>query len=202
MMGSQRKVAQGLTACRACVVASSLDEQEPHRARRPPRVAASMPPRGNVIPVELNQTIVHAHDSQASGAFLADLMGRDAPIKFGPFYGVEVDNRVTLDCIQADEQFIIGHYAFLLSEEEFDQIFGRIQAQQLPCWAGPAHQQPGSINHHDGGRGVYWNDLDGRYLEIITRPYGGIFECRHQRSSEACERATRTQPWTNGIPTK
>jgi catechol 2,3-dioxygenase-like lactoylglutathione lyase family enzyme len=125
------------------------------------------------MPIELNHTIVHARDAQASAAFLADLLGRPAPGRFGPFHTVQLDNRVTLDFIQTDADLVIEHYAFLVSEEEFDEIFGRIQARELPFWADPAHQQPGRINHHDGGRGVYWNDPDGHYLEIITRPYGG-----------------------------
>jgi len=125
------------------------------------------------MPIELNHTIVHARDAQASAAFLADLLGRPAPGRFGPFHTVQLDNRVTLDFIQTDADLVIEHYAFLVSEEEFDEIFGRIQARELPFWADPAHRQPGRINHHDGGRGVYWNDPDGHYLEIITRPYGG-----------------------------
>lgn len=124
------------------------------------------------MPIELNHTIVHARDPQASAALLAELLGRGVPVRFGPFHGVELDNRVTLDFIRAGEELTIEHYAFLVSEEEFDQIFGRIQARGLSYWADPAHQQPGRINHHDGGRGVYWNDPDGHYLEIITRPYG------------------------------
>jgi len=125
------------------------------------------------MPIELNHTIVHARDAQASAAFLADLLGRGAPVRFGPFHAIALDNRVTLDFIQTDDELTIEHYAFLVSEEEFDQIFGRIQARGLPYWADPAHKQPGSINHRDGGRGVYWNDPNGHYLEIITRPYGG-----------------------------
>ena len=122
--------------------------------------------------VELNHTIVHARDPQASAAFLAEILGRAAPVRFGPFHAVELDNRVTLDFIQADRELVIEHYAFLVSEEEFDQILGRIRARGLPYWADPAHRQPDQINHHDGGRGVYWNDPSGHYLEIITRPYG------------------------------
>lgn len=97
------------------------------------------------MPIELNHTIVHARDPQASATFLAELLGRGAPVRFAPFYGVELDNRVTLDFIRADEELIIEHYAFLVSEEEFDQIFGRIQARGLSYWADPAHRQPGSI---------------------------------------------------------
>lgn len=79
---------------------------------------------------------------------------------------------MTLAYIVADEHLTIEHYAFLVSEEEFDRIFGRIHACGLPYWADPAHKQARRINHHDGGRGVYWNDPDGHFLEIITRPYG------------------------------
>lgn len=122
--------------------------------------------------IELNHTIVHARDAEASAAFLAEMLGRGPPVRFGPFFAVELDNRVTLDFIQTDDELIIEHYAFLVGEEEFDQVLGRIQARELPYWADPAHQQPGRVNRHDGGRGVYWNDPNGHYLEIITRPYG------------------------------
>ena len=122
--------------------------------------------------IELNHTIVHARDPLASATHLAEVLGRTTPVKFGPFWDVELDNHVTLAYILADEHLTIEHYAFLVSEEEFDRIFGRIQARGLPYWADPAHKQPSRINHDEGGRGVYWNDPNGHYLEIITRPYG------------------------------
>jgi len=122
--------------------------------------------------IELNHTIVHARDPQRSASSLAEMLGRPAPVRFGPFLGVALDNGVTLDFIAADAELVIEHYAFLVGEAEFDQIFERIRARALPYWADPRHAEPGRINHHDGGRGVYWNDPDGHYLEIITRPYG------------------------------
>ena len=122
--------------------------------------------------IELNHTIVHARDPRASATFLSEMLGRSPPVRFGPFWDVELDNGVTLAYIGADEHLTIEHYAFLVSEQDFDRIFERIQTRGLPYWADPAHQQPGSINRHDGGRGVYWNDPDGHYLEVITRPYG------------------------------
>lgn len=124
------------------------------------------------MPIELNHTIVHARDPRVSAQFLADMLGLGAPVPFGPFLGVALDNGVTLDFMQAGEHLEIEHYAFLVSEAEFDQIFARIEARGLSYWADPHHRQPGRINHHDGGRGVYWNDPSGHYLEIITRPYG------------------------------
>lgn len=123
--------------------------------------------------IELNHTIVHALDPHASATFLAEMLGRPTPLRFGSFWDVELDNHITLAFIRADADLTIEHYAFLVSEDEFDRIFERIRARALPYWADPAHLQPGSINQHDGGRGVYWNDPNGHYLEIITRPYGG-----------------------------
>jgi extradiol dioxygenase family protein len=65
------------------------------------------------------------------------------------------------------------HYAFLVSEDEFDQIRARIQERGLTWSADPFGREPGEINHDDGGRGLYWDAPDGHRLEIITRPYGG-----------------------------
>jgi catechol 2,3-dioxygenase-like lactoylglutathione lyase family enzyme len=123
--------------------------------------------------IHLNHTIVHARDPVASAKFLAEILGLREPKPFGPFMGVDLDNGVTLDFIRAEpDEIIIEHYAFLVSEAEFDEIFARIRARNLPYWADPAHRRAGEINHNDGGRGVYWNDPNGHYLEIITRPYG------------------------------
>jgi catechol 2,3-dioxygenase-like lactoylglutathione lyase family enzyme len=122
--------------------------------------------------IELNHTIVPAHDPHASATLLAEVLGCRAPTRYGPFHGVEVDNGVTLDFMRTEGDIAWQHYAFLVSEAEFDQIFERIRARGLPYWADPGHHQPGEINRNDGGRGVYWDDPNGHLLEIITRPYG------------------------------
>jgi catechol 2,3-dioxygenase-like lactoylglutathione lyase family enzyme len=125
------------------------------------------------MPVHLNHTIVAARDKQASATFLAEILGLPAPKPFGPFMGVQVDNDVTLDFIEADGDITPQHYAFLISEAEFDEIFGRIRERGLQYWADPGRRHPGEINTRDGGRGVYFEDPNGHYLEILTRPYGG-----------------------------
>ena len=122
--------------------------------------------------VELNHTIVHAADREASARFMAEVFGLDEPQAFGPFLVVQVANGVSLDHMQASGPVSPQHYAFLVSEPEFDAIFGRIQARALPYWADPHCRRPGEINHNDGGRGVYFPDPSGHFLEIITRPYG------------------------------
>jgi catechol 2,3-dioxygenase-like lactoylglutathione lyase family enzyme len=122
--------------------------------------------------VQLNHTIVHARDSEASAAFVAELLGLVAPTRYGPFQVVEVANGVSLDFMDADGDITPQHYAFLVGEDEFDEIFGRITARGMSHWADPGRSRPGAINTNDGGRGVYFEDPDGHLLEIITRPYG------------------------------
>jgi extradiol dioxygenase family protein len=124
------------------------------------------------VAVHLNHTIVAAHDRHESARFLTELLGLAPPTTFGPFAVVELANDVSLDFID-DAEAHPRHYAFLVTEDEFDEIFARIRARGLDFWADPFQQHPGEINTHDGGRGMYWLDPNGHVLEIITRPYGG-----------------------------
>jgi hypothetical protein len=121
--------------------------------------------------IELNHTIVASRDSRTAAASLADLLGLPAPSQFGPFQVVQVANGVSLDFMTSSE-IHPQHYAFLLTEAEFDQVFGRIREHRMSYWADPAHQHKGEINTRDGGRGVYFDSPDGHVLEILTRPYG------------------------------
>ena len=79
-----------------------------------------------------------------------------------------VDGRVR----SFDGEIASQHYAFLIDEDDFDQIFGRISGRGLDYWADPGLNRQGEINRNDGGRGVYFRDPDGHLLEVITRPYG------------------------------
>ena len=123
--------------------------------------------------VQLNHTIVQATDKKVSADFLANLLGLEVQPQYGPFLPVMTSNGVTLDFADAgDGPVTPQHYAFLVSEVEFDDIFGRIRGAGVTYYADPHKERPGEINHNDGGRGVYWADPDGHMLEIITRPYG------------------------------
>jgi catechol 2,3-dioxygenase-like lactoylglutathione lyase family enzyme len=124
------------------------------------------------VPVKLNHTIVHARDKRESAGFYSEIFGFDPPVPFGPFLDVETANEVTLAFLETDEPFNVQHYAFLVDDAEFDAIFGRVKARGLDHWADPAKEEPGTINHLFGGRGVYFEDPGGNLLEIITRPYG------------------------------
>ncbi|WP_432975015.1 VOC family protein [Dactylosporangium sp. CA-233914] len=123
--------------------------------------------------VQLNHTIVAARDKETSAKFLAAMLGVPVGARFGPFIPVEMSNGVTLDFIDTGGESVTAqHYAFLVSENEFDAIFGRIREAGVAYYADPHHGQPEQINHRDGGRGVYFDDPNGHNLEILTRPYG------------------------------
>ncbi|MGH8829047.1 MAG: VOC family protein [Jiangellaceae bacterium] len=123
--------------------------------------------------VFLNHTIVRAHDKDASAQFLVDILGLEQPTTYGPFTVVQVGNDVSLDYADDHGTPHPQHYAFLVSDDEFDQIHARVVQRGLQFWADPFHLQAGKINTNDGGRGLYWDDPNGHSLEIITVPYGG-----------------------------
>ena len=119
--------------------------------------------------VQLNHTIVPARDKEQSANFLAEILGLSAPKPFGPFLCLETANGVSLDY---DDRSALEHhhYAFLVTEEEFDAIFRRVTQRGLPYWADPGHRQENVINTN--GRGFYFEDPSGHNMEVLTRPYG------------------------------
>lgn len=122
--------------------------------------------------IQFNHTIIPAHDSELSSNFLAEILGLPKPTKFGPFMVVQTQNNVSLDFRTTTDKIQPRHYAFLVSESEFDDIFKRVQDKKLTYWADHRREKPNEINHYDGGRGFYFNELNGHFLEVITRPYG------------------------------
>ncbi|GAA4909586.1 VOC family protein [Streptomyces coeruleoprunus] len=123
--------------------------------------------------VELNHTIIAAKDRRESAEFLAHILGLEVGPEMGPFLPVQTANGVTLDFATVPPEHITTqHYAFLISEPEFDEAFDKIKKLGITYWADPHQKRPGEINRNDGGRGVYFMDPSGQAMEIITRPYG------------------------------
>jgi len=126
--------------------------------------------------VDLNHTIISSRDGAAGAAWLAEVLGLDKPERYGPFWQLTTGNGVNLDFHDGDiggnDEFTAQHYAFLITEDEFDAIFARLVERGIDYYADPMAQRKGDINHHDGGRGTYFFSPDGHWLEIITRPYG------------------------------
>lgn len=119
----------------------------------------------------LNHLIIPAKDKNASAKFLADILGVEAGPEWGPFVPVRTANGVTLDFVDSKD-LRTQHYAFLVDDREFDAGLSRLKKDGIRVYAGPHKEGPGEINHHYGGRGVYFEDPDGHLLELITKPYG------------------------------
>lgn len=129
--------------------------------------------------VTLNHTIVHARDKQATARFLTEILGLAPPRTLAHFTVVQV-GETSLDFLETDDAISSRHFAFLVSEAEFDQIFARIEARGIVYWADPFRREPNAINRWDDGRGLYFDDPNGHLLEIITRSYGsGGFDAEH-----------------------
>jgi catechol 2,3-dioxygenase-like lactoylglutathione lyase family enzyme len=122
--------------------------------------------------VQLNHTIVAARDKHESATFLSEILGLPAPVAFGHFLVVQADNGVSLDFADDGGEVRPQHYAFLISEDEFDQVYARVQERGLTIWPNPWKGHEGQINHNDGGRGFYFEDPSGHFLEVLTKPYG------------------------------
>lgn len=123
------------------------------------------------MPTQFNHTLVNVRDKHESATFLAEILALGPPTAYGPFLVVQLDNDVSLDFIDV-ETVHRQHYAFLVTEAEFDGIHARVTQRGLDFWADPFKRLPGEVNTDDGGRGMYWEEPSGHLLEAMTRPYG------------------------------
>jgi catechol 2,3-dioxygenase-like lactoylglutathione lyase family enzyme len=122
--------------------------------------------------IRLDHTIVPATDKVASAEFFADIFGLTVKPVQGYFAQVQVNESLTLDFADAPEPQS-HHYAFHISEAEFEAIFGRVQAKGIPYGSGPYNRSDGQIYARRGGRGFYFDDPDGHVLEVMTVPETG-----------------------------
>ncbi|ACB53851.1 unknown [Crocosphaera subtropica ATCC 51142] len=118
--------------------------------------------------INLNHTIIPTKNKQASAEFFAHLFGLKVESPMGHFAVVQINDTLTFDFAERDV-FESHHYAFHVSDEEFDSIFARVQEAELDYSSDPMHKNVGKINHRKGGRGFYFYDLDGHNLELLTR---------------------------------
>jgi catechol 2,3-dioxygenase-like lactoylglutathione lyase family enzyme len=118
--------------------------------------------------ITLNHTIAPAHDKEASARFFAHIFGLtyDGPV--GHFAPIRVNDTLTLD-FDTRDRFESHHYAFHVSDAEFDAIFDRIKAADIPYGSGPRSLEDMQLNTRRGGRGVYFRDPNGHVLELLTR---------------------------------
>ncbi len=125
--------------------------------------------------ITLNHTIVPAHDRLESARWYARIFGFEFVKEWGHFAVVKVNSTLTLDFMNTEDEFAFHHYAFKVNDQEFDEIFGRVKAENIEFCSTPyaavTNKFDGKINHNDGGRGVYFKDANGHILEILTVDY-------------------------------
>jgi catechol 2,3-dioxygenase-like lactoylglutathione lyase family enzyme len=122
------------------------------------------------MPLFLDHTIVPAHDKEESARFFARIMGLEYKGPWGHFAPVKVNDTLSMD-FDNRENFQSNHYAFLATDEEFDSILSRVQAENVKYGSSPFAQDNGEINHLHGGRGFYFRDANGHSWEVITHTY-------------------------------
>ena len=120
--------------------------------------------------IRLDHTIVPAKDKVASAEFFAEIFG--LKVKLGHFAQVQINESLTFDFTDEPEPWR-QHYAFHVSDAEFDAIFGRVKARGLTYGSGPFNHTDGQIYTRRGGRGFYFEDPDGHLLEVMTVPETG-----------------------------
>ena len=123
--------------------------------------------------VYFDHHIVPSTDKDRAARFYADILGLPEPRTEGPFAAVDLGNDVALYVAGWETRVTPLHYAFLVSEAEFDAFYARLTERGLGHWADPHCRLPQQVNHDDGGRGTYFRDPDGHLVEVLTTRYGG-----------------------------
>ncbi|MEJ8281603.1 VOC family protein [Pseudonocardia spirodelae] len=125
--------------------------------------------------IRFDHTIVAARDREASSAFYVHVLEAAPAPSWGPFTNVTLDDGVLVQFAdlprEAWPEIPPQHYAFLVDDALFDRAYARLVGDGVEHWADPQRTRPGEVNHGHGGRGVYFLDPAGHYLEMITRSY-------------------------------
>ena len=147
------------------------DEREHGQQEAPAATAVEegqVEEREDRLAVELNHIIIPSRDKVHSAQFLSEILGIEPPRLVDHFMALQLSNGVTLDYDDADD-FGSQHCAFLVTDGEFDQIFGRVAAAGVTYFADPNHVHPNEINRRSGGRGFYFADPDDHNMEVFTK---------------------------------
>jgi catechol 2,3-dioxygenase-like lactoylglutathione lyase family enzyme len=127
------------------------------------------------MPATFNHLIIAARDRVESARFFRGIFeATDAP-SWGPFTNLLLDDGVLIQFadlpVEAYPEIQNQHYAFLVDDALFDRAYQRLCDNGIDHWADPQMRRPGETNTEHGGRGVYFRDPAGHYLEMITQPY-------------------------------
>ena len=121
--------------------------------------------------IKLDHTIVPARDKLASAEFFADMFG--LTVKPGYFVQVRINDELTLDFSEHAGPVQSNHYAFHVTDAEFDEVLNRVKDRGIRYGSGPRSHTDGQLNTRRGGRGFYFQDPNGHMLELMTVPETG-----------------------------
>ena len=91
------------------------------------------------------------------------------------------------DCIllYSPQDVRTQHYAFLVEEDEFDGAFERLKKSGAAYFADHDRSGKGEINHHWGGRGVYFMKQVMDSVELKKHPEGStLVLVKHWKTAE------------------
>ena len=120
--------------------------------------------------ITLNHTIIPAYDKVKSAEFYTRIFGFKYIGKFSHFIVVRVNKTLCLDFADS-EKFDPHHYAFKVTDQDFDSIFERLKLENIKYGSGPYTSENMNMNHDNEGRGIYFRDANGHLLEILTTDY-------------------------------
>jgi catechol 2,3-dioxygenase-like lactoylglutathione lyase family enzyme len=130
--------------------------------------------RIDILPdmIQLDHIMVPARDKKAAAKLIAELLGvpwGESPA--GPFTAVYVNDSLTLDFDEWTQPFEPLHFAFRVSDGEFDAILERVKKAGIPLRSGVHGPVDGKVGEWNGGRLFYWNEPDGHHWELLTKSY-------------------------------
>ncbi len=120
--------------------------------------------------ITLNHTIIPSKNNVESARFYERIFGFHFVKEWSHFAVVQVNSTLTLD-FDTQKSFSLLHYAFKVSDEQFDEILERIKNEGISFGSGPRSRDNGQFNTDYDGRGAYFEDPSGHVLEIITKDY-------------------------------
>jgi catechol 2,3-dioxygenase-like lactoylglutathione lyase family enzyme len=120
--------------------------------------------------ITLNHTIFPAREKEAAARFFAQIFGLPFEGSSGHFAPVRVNDTLTLDFANVKGTIASQHYAFHVSDAEFDAVLRRVTDAGLAFGSGPWSLEDGKLNDWNGGRGFYYKDHDGHVIELMTVP--------------------------------
>ena len=115
--------------------------------------------------MELDHTIVYVKDKDVSARFYSNVLGFEYRGTGGTQSFVRVNDTLVIRLDEREPRK--AHYAFHVSDEEFDAVLARVAGEGGTYGSSSGSDDMGWADR-DGGRLAYFRDPDGISIEIRT----------------------------------